>query len=90
MTPQERQMVDDLFDRLATLENSPRDPDAERAVLDGLRHAGIRDWREGVRAGKVDAAQASMFEELERAVADVVEVDSFDPAELTGKRVAQG
>ncbi|MBN9472582.1 MAG: acyl-CoA dehydrogenase [Bordetella sp. SCN 67-23] len=59
-------------------------------VLDGLRHAGIRDWREGVRAGKVDAAQASMFEDLERAVADVVEVDSFDPAELTGKRVAQG
>ena len=31
-----------------------------------------------------------MFEDLERAVADVVEVDSFDPAELTGKRVAQG
>jgi hypothetical protein len=39
MTPQERQMVDELFGRLATLENAPRDPDAERAVLDGLRHA---------------------------------------------------
>ena len=39
MTPQERQMVDELFGRLATLENAPRDPDAERAVLDGLRRA---------------------------------------------------
>jgi hypothetical protein len=39
MTPQERQMVDDLFDRLATLENSPRDPVADAAVLAGLRRA---------------------------------------------------
>jgi uncharacterized protein len=39
MTPQERQLVDELFDRLATLENSPRDPDAERAIIDGLRRA---------------------------------------------------
>jgi len=39
MTPQERQLVDDLFDRLAKLENSPRDPDAERAIVEGLQHA---------------------------------------------------
>jgi hypothetical protein len=39
MTPQERQLVDDLFDRLAKLENAPRDPDAERAIIDGLRRA---------------------------------------------------
>jgi hypothetical protein len=39
MTPQERQLVDELFDRLATLENSPRDPDAERAIVEGLRRA---------------------------------------------------
>ena len=39
MTPQERQLVDELFDRLATLENSPRDPDAERAITEGLRRA---------------------------------------------------
>ena len=35
MTPQERQLVDDLFDRLAKLENNPRDPDAEDAIADG-------------------------------------------------------
>jgi hypothetical protein len=39
MTPQERQLIDDLFDRLATLENSPRDPEAERVIIDGLRRA---------------------------------------------------
>jgi uncharacterized protein len=39
MTPEERQLVDDLFDRLAKLEATPRDPDAERAIADGLRRA---------------------------------------------------
>lgn len=39
MTPQERQLVDDLFDRLSKLENAPRDPDAVTAISDGLRKA---------------------------------------------------
>jgi hypothetical protein len=39
MTPQERQLVDELFDRLARLENAPRDAGAERAISDGLAHA---------------------------------------------------
>jgi hypothetical protein len=39
MTPQERQRVTELFDRLATLENNPRDPDAGRAIADGLKRA---------------------------------------------------
>lgn len=39
MTPQERQLVDDLFDRLARLETAPRDPDADRAIADGLKRA---------------------------------------------------
>ncbi|HWE78062.1 MAG TPA: DUF2076 domain-containing protein [Pseudolabrys sp.] len=39
MTPQERQMIDDLFDRLAKLETAPRDPDAEHAIIEGLRRA---------------------------------------------------
>ncbi len=39
MTPQERQLIDDLFDRLAGLENTPRDPDAVGAISDGLRRA---------------------------------------------------
>ncbi|MCP3374745.1 DUF2076 domain-containing protein [Bradyrhizobium cajani] len=39
MTPQERQLVDELFDRLTKLENAPRDPDATAAISDGLRKA---------------------------------------------------
>jgi uncharacterized protein len=39
MTPQERQLIDDLFDRLTKLESVPRDPDAERAIADGLQRA---------------------------------------------------
>ncbi len=39
MTPQERQLVDDLFDRLAKVENAPRDPDAAGAIAQGLRTA---------------------------------------------------
>jgi uncharacterized protein len=39
MTPQERQLVDELFDRLAALENNARDPDAERAIAEGLGRA---------------------------------------------------
>ena len=39
MTPAERQLIANLFDRLATLEDAQRDPDAERAIKDGLRQA---------------------------------------------------
>ena len=39
MTPQERQLVDELFERLARLETAPREADAERAITDGLRRA---------------------------------------------------
>jgi hypothetical protein len=39
MTPQESRLVSELFDRLATLEGTHRDPDAERAVADGFDRA---------------------------------------------------
>ena len=39
MTPQERQLVDDLFDRLSKVESAPRDPDAIAAIAEGLRKA---------------------------------------------------
>jgi hypothetical protein len=39
MNPQERQLVDDLFDRLSKLETAPRDPDAVAAISQGLRRA---------------------------------------------------
>jgi uncharacterized protein len=39
MTPQERELITKLFERLAALENAPRDPDAERAIQEGLGRA---------------------------------------------------
>jgi uncharacterized protein len=39
MTPQERQLVTELFDRLEKLEGTRRDGDAERAIVDGFDRA---------------------------------------------------
>jgi uncharacterized protein len=39
MTPQELKLLDELFDRLESLESGPRDPDAVRAINEGLRRA---------------------------------------------------
>ncbi|MFL6831778.1 MAG: DUF2076 domain-containing protein [Xanthobacteraceae bacterium] len=39
MTSEERNLVIELFDRLATLEDAQRDPEAERLIRDGLRQA---------------------------------------------------
>ena len=39
MTPQERQLVDELFDRLSKMESAPRDSDAASAIAQGLRIA---------------------------------------------------
>jgi hypothetical protein len=39
MTPQERKLIDELFDRLASLEKNPRDPEAVRAINEGLQRA---------------------------------------------------
>ena len=39
MTPQERQLIDDLFARLSKVEGAPRDPDATAAIMQGLRAA---------------------------------------------------
>jgi hypothetical protein len=39
MTPEERQLIAELFERLAALENEPRDPAAEQAIRAGLQQA---------------------------------------------------
>ncbi len=39
MTPEERKLVIELFDRLATLEDAERDAEAEELIRDGLRQA---------------------------------------------------
>jgi uncharacterized protein len=39
MTPQENELVNELFDRLTKLEATPRDPEAERLIADGTQRA---------------------------------------------------
>src|SRR5580692_8193640 len=39
MTPQESELVDELFDRLVQLETTQRDPEAEHLIGNGLRRA---------------------------------------------------
>uniref|UniRef100_Q07TB0 Putative periplasmic ligand-binding sensor protein n=1 Tax=Rhodopseudomonas palustris (strain BisA53) TaxID=316055 RepID=Q07TB0_RHOP5 len=39
MTPQERQLIDQLFERLARVESTPRDREAAEAIAEGLRRA---------------------------------------------------
>jgi uncharacterized protein len=39
MTPEERNLITELFNRLVTLENSPRDPAAEQAIYQGFQQA---------------------------------------------------
>ena len=45
MTPQEQALVDELFARLASVENAPRDPEAERLIADGLRRRPMPSMR---------------------------------------------
>jgi hypothetical protein len=39
MTPQESELVDELFNRLVQLETAQRDPEVQRLIADGLRRA---------------------------------------------------
>ena len=59
MTPQERQLVDDLFDRLSKVESAPRDPDATAAITQGLRQRAQRGLCAGAdRTGAGRGAEA--------------------------------
>ena len=59
MTPQERQLIDDLFDRLAKLENAPRDPEAMSRDHARLAQGAQRRLRAGAdRAGAGRSAEA--------------------------------
>jgi uncharacterized protein len=78
MTPQEQELVEGLFDRLAKLENSPRDPAAERVIADGLRRAPQATYALVQTALVQDEA-------LKRANARIEELQ----AQLGGKEQAQ-
>jgi hypothetical protein len=72
MTPQEQQLVADLFDRLASLEDQRRDADAERLIREGLGRApnAVYALVQSVLVQDEALKRANArIEELERAVA---------------------
>ncbi len=72
MTPQERQLVDDLFDRLSKLESAPRDPDAVAAISQGLRRAPNANYA---------LVQTTLLQDeaLKRANARIQELEGGEP-----------
>jgi hypothetical protein len=79
MTPQEQQLVADLFSRLASLEGQRRDPDAERLIREGLGRAPNSVYALVqtvlVQDETLKLANARI-EELERAVASAAPAES--------------
>jgi hypothetical protein len=76
MTPQEQQLVADLFDRLASLEGQRRDPDAERLIREGLGRApnSVYALVQSVLVQDEALKRANArIEELERAIATPAE-----------------
>jgi hypothetical protein len=79
MTPQEQQLVADLFDRLASLEGQRRDPDAERLIREGLGRApnSVYALVQTVLVQDETLKRANArIEELERAIAAPAESGS--------------
>src|SRR5258708_31505724 len=74
MTPEERNLVIDLFDRLSTLEDAQRDPEAERLIRDGLRQAPNAPYA-------LVQTVLVQDEALKRAVARIRELEGATPAE---------
>ena len=80
MTPQERQLVDDLFDRLSKLETAPRDPDAAAAISQGLRRAPNAVYA---------LVQTTLLQDeaLKRANARIQELEGGEPEQPPVRRV---
>jgi len=74
MTPEESKLVVELFDRLGTLEDAQRDPDAERLIRDGLRQAPNAPYA---------LVQTVLLQDeaLKRANARIQELEAGAPAE---------
>lgn len=101
MTPQEAELIDSLFDRLAKLESAPRDAAAERLISDGLQRAPhavyalvqtalVQDEalkRAGARIEALEA-QTANAEPVEQRPASFL--DSMREAAVSGRAAARG
>lgn len=77
MTPQERRLVEDLFERLATLEHNPREAEAEDVIDAGLRRAPNATYA---------LVQTVLLQEeaLRQANERIRELESAEPAQSQG------
>ena len=85
MTPQEQELVEELFDRLTKLENSSRDPAAERVIADGLRHAPQATLRTALVQDEALKRANARIEELQAQLGGG-EQGASSPAQPMGKR----
>jgi uncharacterized protein len=83
MTPQERKLIDELFDRLTSLENAPRDADAVRAINEGLQRApnGLYPL---VQTALVQDEALKRADARIRELEDELGVEPGEPAKQTG------
>jgi uncharacterized protein len=88
MTPQESQLVEDLFDRLAKLETQPRDAAAERLIADGstrsphalyalVQTALVQDEALKRANARIEELQAQLQDQIEGAPRQEPEQRSF-------------
>ncbi|VFR16228.1 Butyryl-CoA dehydrogenase [plant metagenome] len=89
-SPTRDRIVGDIWQReggghvgLAKLERAFDLVVSVQPLYDRLREAGTRNWRDAHAKGALTEDQAARLQAAEEAVAAVVAVDDFDPAELT-------
>jgi acyl-CoA dehydrogenase len=59
-----------------------------QSLHDRLRKAHVPGWREALAQGLIDEREAQALEAADASVAEVIAVDDFDPAEITGRHAA--
>lgn len=80
MTPQERDVIAGIFDRLRQAENQPRDPEAERFIADRLREQPYAVYAMAQSIYVQEQALANLQAQLEQAQAEVEQLRRQPPA----------
>ena len=79
MTPQERDVIAGIFDRLRQVANQPRDPEAERFIADRLREQPYAVYAMAQSIYVQEQALANQQAQLEQARAEIEELRRQSP-----------
>ncbi|MBR3192461.1 DUF2076 domain-containing protein, partial [Bosea sp. (in: a-proteobacteria)] len=80
MTPQERDVIAGIFDRLRQAENQPRDPEAERYIADRLREQPYAVYAMAQSVYVQEQALTSLQGQIDQLQAEVERLRSQPPA----------